>query len=384
MENAPFEARNALRADFILAEKTVRAGVVPSRDRKAQRAWEIWVAICSSINANPDVSKMADPVPLLQAFGLRWRDGRISPSGNPKRARSVEDAIRLVSQKFPLLGAKDPRLDEGGRQDFRLRQMYAAWNKVDDPPKRVEPVPLSILMRAEELSTSNPRDRATMDCIWIAFYILLRPGEYANASGDALHPFRLVDVECKIGRQHIFDLQHATSRQLQAATVVLLTLTTQKNGIKGGKLAHSTNLQPTACPVRAVLRRVAHLNAHNAPQNTPLHIYYDDNQRKKAVSSTMITSLLKAAALSIPGHNGVDPTNIAARSLRSSGAMALLLGGVDPDNIRFFGRWRSDAMFRYLHAHAVPLIQDNSRVMFHGGHYTLVTSLRTRSSSARR
>ena len=57
----------------------------------------------------------------------------------------------------------------------------------------------------------------------------------------------------------------------------------------------------------------------------------------------MITSLLKAAALSIPGHNGVDPTNIAARSLRSSGAMALLLGGVDPDHIRIFGRWRSDA-----------------------------------------
>ena len=96
----------------------------------------------------------------------------------------------------------------------------------------------------------------------------------------------------------------------------------------------------------------------------------------------MITSLLRAAALSIPGHAGVNPDNIATRSLRSSGAMVLLLGGVDPDHIRIFGRWRSDAMFRYLHAHAVPLIQDNSRIMFHGGHYTLVTSLRTRSSSA--
>ena len=54
---------------------------------------------------------------------------------------------------------------------------------------------------------------------------------------------------------------------------------------------------------------------------------------------------MRAAALSIPGHAGVDPTNIAARSLRSSGAMALLLGGVDPDHIRIFGRWRSDACF---------------------------------------
>ena len=77
----------------------------------------------------------------------------------------------------------------------------------------------------------------------------------------------------------------------------------------------------------------------------------------------------------------VNPDNIATRSLRSSSAMALLLGGIDPDHIRIVGRWRSDAMFRYLHSHALPLIKDNSRIMFHGGHYQLVTSMRTRSTA---
>ena len=86
----------------------------------------------------------------------------------------------------------------------------------------------------------------------------------------------------------------------------------------------------------------------------------------------MITSLLCAAALSVPGHTGVDPSNIAARSLRSSGAMALLLGGKDPNKIRILGRWRSNAMFHYLHAHALPLIQNNLTIMFRRGHYTLV------------
>ena len=41
VENAPPSARDALRADFLLAQKTVAAGVVPSRDKKAQRAWDI-------------------------------------------------------------------------------------------------------------------------------------------------------------------------------------------------------------------------------------------------------------------------------------------------------------------------------------------------------
>ena len=257
--------------------------------------------------------------------------------------------------------------------------MYAAWKKIDEPPRRVEPVPMAILLRAAELSGPSARDEATMDCIWMAFYFLLRPGEYANATGDAKHPFRLVDVECKIGSLHLSDLHLVPASQLLAATSVSLTFTTQKNGIKGEKLAHFVNQQPFACPVRAVLRRVIHLNAHAAPPTTPLHMYYENN-RRKSVSSTMITSLLRAAALSFPDNAGVDPSNIATRSLRSSGAMALLLGGVDPDHIRIFGRWRSDAMFRYLHAHAVPLIKDNSRIMFHGGHYTLVTGMRTRSS----
>ena len=269
------------------------------------------------------------------------------------------------------MGAKDPRLDSTGKTDFRLTRMYSAWKKTDAPPSRVEPVPMTILLRAAELATPSVRDQATIDCIWMAFYFLLRPGEYANATGDAKHPFRLKDVEFKVGAQHFPHVIRCTAVQLLSATFVSLTFTTQKNGVKGEKLAHAANGQCQACPVKAVLRRVAHLVHHNAPHDTPLHVYFD-NGRRKCVSSAMITSLLRAAALTIPGHAGVDPTNIAARSLRSSGAMALLLGGTDPDKIRILGRWRSDAMFRYLHGHALPLIADNSRIMFRGGHYTLV------------
>ena len=284
----------------------------------------------------------------------------------------MEDAIRLVSQKFPSLGAVDPRLDKAGKQDFRLTRMYSAWKKVDSPPKRVEPVPMTILLRAAELASTSTRDQATIDCIWMAFYFLLRPGEYANATGDAKHPFRLEDVQLKIGARHHFDVTLCNRLELRSATFVSLTFTTQKNGVKGEKMGHAANGQLQACPVRAVLRRVAHLTQNRAPRTTPLHIYYTDTGQRRSVTSAMITSLLRAAALTIPGHAGVDPSNIAARSLRSSGAMALLLGGVDPDHIRIVGRWRSDAMFRYLHGHALPLIKDNSRLMFHGGHYNLV------------
>ena len=270
------------------------------------------------------------------------------------------------------MGAKDPRFDSTGKQDFRLRRMYAAWKKSDDPPARVEPVPMVILLRATELIGHTTQDRATIDCMWMGFYFLLRPGEYANASGDAKHPFRLQDVGMQIGARHFTQAYLAPIHQLSMATLVSLTFTSQKNGVKGEKLSHSTSGNPFSCPVRATLRRVIHLMRHNAPPTTPLHIYYDETGRKRAVSSSMITSILRAAALTIPGHAGVDPNNIAARSLRASGAMALLLGGLDPDKIRIVGRWKSDAMFRYLHAHAEPLVRGNARLMFSGGHYNLI------------
>ena len=250
--------------------------------------------------------------------------------------------------------------------------MYSAWKKEDDPPSRVEPVPMAILLQAAALCSNSNRDQATIDCMWMAFYYLLRPGEYANASGDAKHPFRLQDVGMKIGGRSFASAMTATYDQLLAATFSTLTFTSQKNGIKGEKLSHSVNGQAEACPVRATLRRVAHLKRHQAPASTPLHVYFDKNGACRAVSSAMITSLLRAAALTIPGHAGVNPDNIAARSLRASGAMALLLAGVDPDKIRIVGRWRSDAMFRYLHAHAEPLVRDNARLMFSGGHYILL------------
>ena len=323
------------------------------------------------------MSQVADPVMLLQLFGVRWRDGRISPSGEPNRARSVEDAIRFVGQKFSSLGAADPRLDAAGKQDFRLRRMYSAWKKVDDPPTRVEPVPMIILLRSDEmLDHTNERDNATLDCIWIAFYFLLRPGEYIYSTSDSQTPFRLCDIEFKLGGRHFFDAHLATTLQLLSADFVSLTFTNQKNGVKGEKLAHMSNGNPRSCPVRATLRRVAHLNSNNAPPTTPLYCYYSAG-RQRRVTSAMITSILRAPALSIPGYAGVQPDNIATRSLRSSGAMALLLGGIDPDRIRILGRWRSDAMYRYLHSHALPLIRDNSRLMFRGGHYNLVTRTRT-------
>ena len=52
--------------------------------------------------------------------------------------------------------------------------------------------------------------------------------------------------------------------------------------------------------------------------------------------------------------------------------MALLNSQVDSNVIQLIGRWKSDAMLRYLHVQAAPVMRDFSRLMLSGGHYTLL------------
>jgi hypothetical protein len=52
--------------------------------------------------------------------------------------------------------------------------------------------------------------------------------------------------------------------------------------------------------------------------------------------------------------------------------MALLHSKVDLSNIRMMGRWHSDAMMRYLHIHAQPILGNYAARMFHEGTYSFL------------
>jgi hypothetical protein len=236
----------------------------------------LWEKFTLESNLDPFLRNCSDPVPIVQVFAQRYRDGRIAPKGNPVRSGTVEDAVRAVGQAFTHLGAPDIRKDVFGEIDFRISRLFTCYKKEDSPPSRVKPVPIIIVMfllSHANADTTIPEDRrAIADLICIAFYFLLRPGEYTGTTSDDT-PFRLKDVNF-----HVNDLALDTLRapvsQLQAATTVSLTFTTQKNGNKGEVLTHGLSTDPWACPVRATARRVIHLRAHTANPSTPLASYF--------------------------------------------------------------------------------------------------------------
>jgi hypothetical protein len=262
------------------------------------------------------------------------------------------------------MGSADPRLDSHGSIDLRLSHQLRHYSKNDPPPRRVQPIPLPVLKHLVHMVTNDPAStesrQAIRDLVILAYYFLMRPGEYCTTPGeDASHPFHLDEVELWRGPRQ-FDLATASDHELLTSTFCMLVFSDQKNANRGEKVGHATSGDHSFCPVRALARRVLHLRRNQAPPHTPIHCYYEQFRgRQLRVPSASINLCLKQAALLL----GVDPLDITVKAMRATGAMALITARIDGDLIRLLGRWQSDAMLRYLHVQAVPVLQNFARAM---------------------
>jgi hypothetical protein len=154
---------------------------------------------------------------------------------------------------------------------------------------------------------------------------------------------------------------------------IALEFTTQKNGVRGEMIGLGKSGHPTWCPVRALLNRALHLRTHNAPPTTPIYSYFTTSWHR--IDTATLTTHLRIAVTALGPHYGISSSDVSVRSLRSSGAMALLCAKVDTDMIRLLGRWRSDEMLRYLHIQSFPIVAPFASQMLRHGHFTLIPNL---------
>ena len=136
-----------------------------------------------------------------------------------------------MAQAFARVGAPDPRLNSFGELDFRLQAVFRSWKKSDPPPTRVKPLPLVVLRQAHSdsmLPAAPVRLPPTGHCLLLAYFFLLRPGEYSGVPLTAVDDrFRVQDVGVWIGHRRL-DLLSCPAADLLAATFVTLTFTNQK------------------------------------------------------------------------------------------------------------------------------------------------------------
>jgi hypothetical protein len=205
MAHVPPSKRDAFRTDLCLVQEKTRLGVTAKRARAADAHWGRWEKCCLSHNIDPFLKNCPDPIPTIQVFAQRYRDGREAPLRRAVRSGTVEDAVRVVGQAFTQLGAPYIRKDAFGTIDFRVSRQFRCYREEDAPPSRVKPAPIIIIifiLHKAFTPSSTPCRQAIADLVTIAFYFLLRPGEYTGTTSDDA-AFRLADIGLHVDERAI-------------------------------------------------------------------------------------------------------------------------------------------------------------------------------------
>ena len=116
-----------------------------------------------------------------------------------------------------------------------------------------------------------------------------------------------------------------------------------------------------------------HLRQHNSPADTPLAHFKSPRGHWLNVTPPKITAHFKATVNLFTGTPlGFTHHDVYAKSLRATGAMALLYSYVDHDIISLIGRWKSDKLMRYLHVQAEPIMRNFSKLKIGHGNCNLL------------
>lgn len=246
-------------------------------------------------------------------------------------------------------GLSDPRRADPAQHhlDVAIASYIDRCKKEDPAPRPQLALPSSTILwiALNYCFHASSRMRTIGDLVVLAFFFLLRVGEYTTSSDPRQTvPLRRQDI--KLWRNKTLLSHTLPLHELLQADAVTIFLDNQKNGFRGATLHHTASGN-TLCPVKSAARLVHQIAA--LPESTGLGTYVDPDGAVRKVSATEIRAAVQmgAAADNLEAM-GYDLTRIGSHSLRSGGATHLKLCGYDETTIKKLGRWSSNTYLRYI------------------------------------
>ena len=384
MAAAPTALRHAFQTDAGLALQVASRATTSKTQKSRNKIFGLWTAFCQRHRQAPSLHNVRDPEDkLTHLLVFLWRYRIAGQRKKPVRADTLQGVLTAVGKGISDLGQPDPRYPAGSsKQHPLLADFLKALSREDDPASRAYPANVTILQGLfTALDTQDPKfgtlNRHVQLITVVAFFWLLRPAEYLETpeTESRSQAFRLCDVHFTINGK----IYNAADRNcplhdesdIAHITYASLQFSDQKNAVRGEQVGHRANADPTICPAKSLGRLALHLRKYKASANTPLHNHYNTyDHRWYPLKSTYITNALRHSAADLKAATGISPGLLSARSLRPGGATALLCAGIDSDAIQLLGRWKSDAMLRYLRIQAASHANNYAQRMLDHGSYT--------------
>ena len=333
---------------------------------RRSKTWRHWCSFVAKWHRSPylvDCSK-AQQAHILATFAVGIRQGEYG-RGRRVTAQSVGKALSAVGQTIQMAGYDDPTKIYGGRERILpLRRLLEAYTRADPAPRPQLAVPASTIefMQAEaERLGRQGRTGAVADLATLAFFYLLRVGEYTMpARRTRTVQFRVCDVT--FYRQGLIVPNSAPIATLMQADGLALRIDNQKNGTRGETIHHHAIPGRRICPIQAAARRVSAILAQTNERTTPISLI--DADAASHVRAADIRTALRRAVTSLRlDRQGIRAADVGSHSLRAGGAMAMKLNGCDLITIMKMGRWSSLTFLTYIHNQVAHLSANISHRM---------------------
>ena len=202
------------------------------------------------------------------------------------------------------------------------------------------------------MAKPSAKARTIGDMVIIAFYFLLRVGEYTHhrpSENRRTKQFRVSDIT--LWHNNIkLNPRLPISKLYQLCTAATMSISNQKNG-KRCQVIHQEAINNECCPIRALIRRIHHILAHTNNPTTIISTYFQSQScTGRVITATDINRAVKSAVEELGlSKYGLHKDLVGSHSLQAGGAMAMHLQGIDPNTIKKMGSWSSDTFLMYIH-----------------------------------
>lgn len=316
--------------------------------------WAKWRQFAHSTGQHPFLINRQGPAFRLErsqhflAFARSLRAGE-HDGGRPARGAAIEATLRVCGRCISGTGLADPRRDYPGQTGLNpeFTALYRQYKAADPPPRAQHALPATTVRWIATTFRHNPSPllRTVADLVTLAFFFLLRVGEYTPSSGPRLTvPLRNKDF--KLWRDGTRLPNDAPLSVLLSADAVTICLENQKNGHKNAVIHHTSSADPSFDPVRAAARRVF-VTARSGP-DTPIGAVAVNGLVTQVSAQDIRDAVLTGAIGDNLVASGYDLTRLGSHSIRAGGAVQLKILGYDSDIIKKLGRWSGATYLRYI------------------------------------
>ena len=364
MEGIPLSTKIDFTRDVISAGHAIDLGVVEKTARAGEKYWMHWSCYSKSVGIDPLLLEHTDPLirdVVITAFAARVRSGYYS-CGREIRVSEVTEAISAISKTIELAGYQSPVYRSPNVYNLSIQRLVKGYRREDPPsvPQLAVPVPVPDNMADIAYLTECPLLHAIADLAIIAFYYLLRIGEYTVAKMIERNGRKIIStctVQFMVGNIGFFHKGNKVIEQRSPLAELLecdqctYKITNQKSGRMGQTISHEGIMNHNHGPVKATARRVHHILSYGGDETTIISAYLAADGTWKTVSSVQMRSGVRTSVKQLDLHkNGIDANLVGVHSLHAGGAIALKLAAGESDTtIQKYGRWSSTTFLDYIH-----------------------------------